>query len=60
MRRLALDKEVVDGMIAYCVKCRAKRVMLCPKEVLMKNGKPAYVDLCLVCSTRLFRIAGMK
>ena len=28
-------------MEAYCVKCKAKREMKDPKEITMKNGRPA-------------------
>jgi len=41
---------------AYCVKCKAKRVMKDPKKVTMKNGKPAMQGICPVCGTKVFRI----
>ena len=41
---------------AYCVKCRAKREIKDPKQVTMKNGKPATQGICPVCGTKLFRI----
>jgi Domain of unknown function (DUF5679) len=41
---------------AYCVKCKAKREMKDPKQVTMKNGKPAAQGICPVCGTRMFRI----
>lgn len=28
-------------MQAYCVKCRTKREMKDPKQITMKNGRPA-------------------
>ena len=43
-------------MEAYCVKCKAKREMQNPKQVTMKNGKPATQGVCPVCGTTMFRI----
>lgn len=47
-------------MDAYCVKCRAKKVMKNPKAVTMKNGKPATQGTCPTCSTKMFRIGKAK
>lgn len=41
---------------AYCVKCRKKRDMKNPKNVTLKNGKPAVKGVCPVCGTGMFRI----
>ena len=41
---------------AYCVKCRAKREIKNPKEVTLKNGRPAMKGVCPVCRTKMFRI----
>jgi Zn finger protein HypA/HybF involved in hydrogenase expression len=41
---------------AYCVKCRAKREMKDPKNITMKNGKPATQGTCPKCGTKMFRI----
>jgi hypothetical protein len=41
---------------AYCVKCREKREIKNPKEVEMKNGRPAIEGVCPVCGTKLFRM----
>ena len=43
-------------MEAYCVKCRAKKVVKNAKAVTMKNGKPATQGVCPTCSTKMFRI----
>ncbi len=43
-------------MEAYCVKCKAKREMKDPKEVTMKNGRPATEGTCSECGTRMFKI----
>ena len=49
---------------AYCVKCKAKRMMKDPKEVEMKGkgGKPrmAMTGTCETCGTKMFRIMGVK
>jgi hypothetical protein len=43
---------------AYCVKCKAKREVKSPKQIVMKNGKPALKGICPVCGTAVFRIGG--
>ena len=49
---------------AYCVKCKAKRMMKGEKEVSMngKGGKKraAMTGTCEKCGTKMFRIMGMK
>jgi hypothetical protein len=42
-------------MEAYCVKCKAKRPMTNPKEVVLKNGRPAIKGTCSVCGTNVTR-----
>jgi len=44
------------SMQAYCVKCRAKKEMKDPKNITMKNGKPATQGTCPTCGTKMFRI----
>jgi Zn finger protein HypA/HybF involved in hydrogenase expression len=41
---------------AYCVKCKAKREMLNPQHVKLKNNKPATKGICPKCGTKMFRI----
>jgi RNase P subunit RPR2 len=43
-------------MEAYCMKCRAKRVMKNTKSIKMKNGRPATQGVCVKCATKMFRI----
>jgi len=43
-------------MQAYCMKCRAKKEMVEPVQVTMKNGRPATQGKCPVCQTKMFRI----
>jgi RNase P subunit RPR2 len=49
---------------AYCVKCKAKRMMVGEKEVSMKGkgGKTraAMTGTCGTCGTKMFRIMGVK
>jgi len=40
----------------YCVKCKASREMKDPKQITMKNGRPATEGTCPVCGTRMFKI----
>lgn len=48
---------VVEG---YCVKCKAKRNMVSPEQVTMKNGKPATKGICPECGTKMFKIGSSK
>lgn len=41
---------------AYCVKCKAKRIMKNAQAVTMKNGKPATKGVCPNCGTGMYRI----
>jgi len=38
------------------MKCKAIREMKDPKQITMKNGKPATQGACPVCGTKMFRI----
>ena len=43
-------------MQAYCVKYRTKREIKDPRQITMKNGRPATQGTCPVCGTKVFRI----
>ena len=43
-------------MEAYCFKCSSKREVKGPKQVTLKNGRPATQGTCPVCNTKVFRI----
>jgi hypothetical protein len=43
-------------MQAYCMKCKAKREMKNPRQVVMRNKRPATKGVCPVCGTAMFRI----
>ena len=45
---------------AYCVKCKAKRMMTGATEITMKNGKPAVQGVCPTCGTKMFKIGKAK
>ena len=45
---------------AYCVKCKSKKEIKDPKQVTMKNGKPAVSGECPACGTKMFRIGSGK
>jgi len=40
----------------YCVKCKAKKEMVSPEEITMKNGRPATKGTCPDCGTKMFKI----
>jgi hypothetical protein len=41
---------------AYCFKCRQKREIKDPRQVTLKNGRPATQGTCPVCGTKVFRM----
>ena len=41
---------------AYCVKCRKKVEIRNPKQVTLKNKRPAVSGTCPNCGTKVFRI----
>jgi hypothetical protein len=41
---------------AYCFKCRQKREIKDPKQVTLKNGRPATQGVRPVCGTKVLRI----
>lgn len=43
-------------MQAYCVECRVNKEMKDPKDITMKNGKPATQRTCPNCGNKIFRI----
>jgi len=42
-------------MQAYCMKCRAKREIKNPQNVVMRNGRKAVRGICPVCGTKMFK-----
>jgi hypothetical protein len=42
------------------MKCKEQREMKDPKQITMKNGRPATEGVCPVCGTRMFRIGSGK
>ncbi|PKB69481.1 MAG: hypothetical protein BZY77_04755 [SAR202 cluster bacterium Io17-Chloro-G5] len=51
-----LNRLGVDKMEAYCFKCRNKREISNPRQVTLKNGRPATQGVCPECGTKVFRI----
>ena len=45
---------------AYCVKCKAKKIMQDPVEGTTKNGKPITKGKCPDCGTTICRIGAAK
>ena len=41
---------------AYCFKCRQKREIKDPRQVPLKNDRPAVQGTCPVCGGKLVRI----
>jgi len=41
---------------AYCVKCKKKVEIKNPKQIILKNGRPAAQGVCPNCGTKVFRI----
>ena len=47
---------MADPILAYCVKCKAKREMRDPQPVFLGGGRPATQGACGECGTRLTRL----
>ena len=41
---------------AYCMKCRKKVEIKQPRQVVMRNGRPAVSGTCPYCGTKVFKI----
>ena len=41
---------------AYCMKCRKKVEIKNPKQIRLKNNRPAAQGVCPVSGTKVFRI----
>jgi hypothetical protein len=44
----------------YCVKERKKVEIKDPKQVTMKNGRPAIEGVCPDCGTKIFKIGKLS
>ncbi len=44
------------AVMAYCVKCRAKRDVKDVQSVILKNNKHAIRGTCAVCGTGVYQI----
>jgi NAD-dependent SIR2 family protein deacetylase len=50
--------KIKEGAMAtaYCMKCRKKVEMRNPRQITLKNGRPAVQGVCPSCGTKVFRI----
>lgn len=53
-------KKDKNAITAYCVKCNEKINIKNPKPYIMKNQRAAVKGTCPKCSTKVFRILGLK
>jgi RNase P subunit RPR2 len=44
----------------FCVKCKAKRKIQNPKEIVTKNRRRAVQGTCPVCGTKMFKFLPTK
>jgi len=47
---------MADPLLAYCIKCKAKREMRDPQPVFLGGGRLATQGTCSTCGTRLTRL----
>ncbi len=61
-RRRSITHHLKEALMseAYCVKCKAKKVIKDAQAITMKNGKPATTGVCPDCGTKIFRIGSSK
>lgn len=52
-----MENQTING---YCMRCKAKREMTNPEEVIMKNKRNAVKGKCSICGTNMFKILGVK
>ncbi len=45
----------MEEIKAYCMKCKAERVVQNVQIVTTKNGRPAANGTCPVCGTKMFK-----
>ena len=46
---------MAEEIKAYCMKCKAERVIQNVQIVTTKNGRPAANGTCPVCGTKMFK-----
>jgi hypothetical protein len=51
-----LEDTSEPNLEAYCMKCRMKREIRNPRQVLLSNRAQALQGTCAVCTTRVFKI----
>ena len=44
----------------YCMKCKAKREITKPQQVITKNGRNMTKGVCPVCGTTICKIGASK
>ena len=59
-RRQRSREEVWSVAQGYCVKERKKVEIKDPKQVTMKNGRPAIQGVCPDCGTKIFKIGKLE
>jgi hypothetical protein len=51
-----MERRLQTMAQAYCVKCKSKVEIKSPKQIIMKNKRPATQGMCPKCGTKVFRI----
>ena len=60
MAKAKAAKVAKKAIEAYCMKCKAKKVMEKMVEGTTKNGKPIVKGKCPDCGTTICRIGAIK
>jgi hypothetical protein len=58
--RRGTEKEASTMPEGYCVKERKKVEIKDPRQVTMKNGRPAIQGACPDCGTKIFKIGKLE
>lgn len=53
------EPETSSQVEAYCVKCKAHRVMQNPYATTTQTGRPAVRGTCPVCGSKMFKMGQM-
>ena len=52
--------DIMAKIEAYCMKCKAKKIMENPEQGTTKNGKPIAKGKCPDCGSTICRIGAIK
>jgi len=49
------EKQDMQDIKAYCMKCKTERAVQNVQTITTKNGRPALQGVCPVCGTKMYK-----